>query len=216
MRSEHEVSAERAQIVRDNNTQLAETAANLYIKISGESDIDFASQRLRESPPWATEFKNKYVALYQTSQQKQGDQLRAIKAVWGRQKERQQKIAKSIGLLSPATAIMLLFTDTVGSGDMAISRYQEAVNQHLIIVDREISMKSATNTVVLQKQGKRRMGRFPGAENPVADNIPQFQVSKPTISMVVASHIWSIATLLVYIIVPILIGYVSFLNYDVR
>lgn len=218
IRSEHEVRVQRQHIIAEELQAMEEQAGALYLQMSGQASLQGAFELMRSGAPWVGKFQGQYQDLFRKYKQRQNDRLREIKQAWEREKDAQQKLGRSIALLSPASALTFIIADAAGTGDLAYMNYKVAIAEQYQIVDREYFSKSESNGFRIRAGGSMMAGGFPGSgdNNPSIETIPAFSISEPALDSVFQTNIWAIGTLLFYLVVPFLIGYVRFLKYDVR
>ena len=215
VRSEHEVRAEREQIIVEELARLTDEAGELFTEVTGSTSAEYAFRSLRSDEPWVPTYKSRYQALFRDIKQQQNDRLRAVSQAWERQRQQQKSLGNTIALLSPASALSFLVSDAASTGDLAYDRYRSAVAEQHQIVDREFFSKVESNSYRIGLSGVMLSGNFED-EAPSPDQVPPFTVTDPTISDVAAGHTWAIVTLLFYLVVPFAVAYVRFLKYDPR
>ena len=215
VRSEHEVRAERQQIIAEELDRLGVKAGELFTEVTGSTSIQYAFRVMRSEEPGVDVYKPRYQTLFRDIKQEQTDRLRAVTQAWERERNTQQQLGDAIALVSPASAFSFLVADIAGTGDLAYRQYRNAVAEHYQIVDREYFSNVESNSYRIHLSGMMLSGNF-ADEAPSPDRVPPFVVAGPTISDALATHAWALVTLFFYLIVPFLVAYVRFLNYDAR
>ena len=215
VRAEYEVQVERRRVLDEEIGTMQEKAGELFAEISGKGSIEDAFQAMRSEDTWVDEFKEQYQILFRDSKRQQMGRLREITQSWEREKRRQRGVAKAVALFSPATALTFLISDAAGTGDLAFEQYRSAVEDQYQIVDREVFSKQESNRFSLRLDGMMLSSNFDG-DPPALESVPPFTVPEPPINEVFVSNAWALGTLLFYLIVPFLVGYIRFLKYDVR
>lgn len=213
--SEHEIRMERQEVLADELATLDDRAGELFTEITGISAAEKAFLHIRTDDPTVDEFREAYQASFRASKQRQNDRIRAIARDWQRERDLQRQLGNSIALLSPAAAITILISDLTGTGDLAYQQYRQAVADQYQVVDREYFSQMESNSYRINIGGAMISGNFE-QEAITPDAVPPFTVPEPTLNQILQSNTWPLITLLFYLIVPFLIGYVRFLRYDVR
>lgn len=215
IKSEHEVRLERQKILAEELATLDNKAGEIFTEVTGISAPEKAFLHMRTSEPSVAAFRDAYQAAFTSAKQNQNDRTRAVAQAWQRERDLQRQLSTTIALMSPASALTILVSDMAGTGDLAYSEYRAAVDNQYQIVDREYFSKMESNSYRINIGGAMLSGNF-SDEAASPPPIPPFSVSPPALSNVIKANTWPIVTLLFYLIVPFLIGYVRFLKYDVR
>ncbi len=215
VKSEHEIRLERQKVMANELAALDDKAGELFIETTGISAPEKAFLHIRTDDPSVTEFREAYQAAFQAAKQRQNNRLRAIAQDWQRERDVQRKLGNAIALVSPASALTILVSDIAGTGDLAYQQYRDAVADQYQIVDREYFSKKESNSYRINIGGAMLSGNF-GDEAYTPEAVPPFTVTEPLLNDVLQTNTWPLATLLTYIILPFVIGYTRFLNYDVR
>ena len=213
--SEHEIRMERQKVMAEELAALDDRAGELFTEITGISAAQKAFLHIRTDDPTVDQFREAYQASFRTSKQQQNDRVRAIAQDWQRERDLQRQLGNSIALMSPAAAITILVSDIAGTGDLAYQQYRQAVADQYQAVDREYFSRVESNSYRINIGGAMISGNFE-QEAITPDAVPPFTVPEPALNEVVQANIWPIVTLFFYLIVPFLVGYVRFLQYDVR
>lgn len=213
--SEHEVRIERQKVLREELASLDARAGALFTEITGISAAEKAFLHLRTDDPTVAAFRDAYQATFRASKQQQNDRIRAIAQNWQRERDLQRQLGNSIALLSPAAALTILVADLAGTGDLAYQQYRQAVAEQYQIVDREYFSRVESNSYRINIGGAMLSGNFE-QEAVTPESVPPFTVPEPALREILQANVWPLVTLLFYLIVPFLIGYVRFLSYDVR
>ena len=215
IKSEHEVRLERQKILAEELALLDDKAGELFTQTTGILAAEKAFLHLRSDDPSVAAFRDAYQDAFKAAKQRQNDRIRAIAQAWQRERDLQRQLGSTIALISPASALTILVSDIAGTGDLAYQQYREAVANQYQIVDREYFSQTESNSYRINIGGAMLSGNFSDeAASPEA--VPPFTVSPPALPEVIQANTWPIITLLFYLIVPLVIGYVRFLRYDVR
>ena len=214
VRSEYDVQVERQRIIEEEVGTMEEEAGRIYSQVTGITGrVEF--QNLRSDDVAWEQFKVKYQERYREFKKSQMDRINAVSQAWQREKEGQRSLGNAIALASPASALTFLIADAAGTGDLAYQQYREAVASQYQVVDREIFSKQESNRFSIRMGGMMMSSSFDNEDVPL-DAVPPFTVPEPSIGSVINAHIWSVGTLLFYLIIPFLVAYTRFLKYDVR
>ena len=213
--SEHEVRLQRQKVLTEELAALDDKAGELFTDITGISAAEKAFLHLRTDDPSVGAFRDAYQASFQASKQRQHDRIRAIAQNWQREKDVQRSFGNAIALISPASALTLLVSDVAGTGDLAYQRYREAVADQYQVVDREYFSQMESNSYRINIGGAMLSGNFE-QEAASPQSVPPFTVPNPSLADITKANTWPLVTLLCYLVIPFLVGYVRFLNYDAR
>jgi ABC-type transport system involved in multi-copper enzyme maturation permease subunit len=215
MRSEYDVRVERQEIIAEELEHLEKNAGRLFTEVSGSTSPEYAFRAIRSDEPWVNEDVKAFQRLVRETKLSQMDRLRGVTQAWQLQRDRQRTLGNAISLVSPASALAFLTSDAAGTGDLAYEHYRDAVGEQYQVVDREYFSKIESNNYRIRIGGAMLSGNFDD-EAPSPESVPPFTVSPPSIQEVIAENGWALCTLTFYLVVPFLVGYVRFLNYDPR
>jgi ABC-type transport system involved in multi-copper enzyme maturation permease subunit len=216
VRSQEALRVEKAKMIDELDAEAGDKAGDMYTKITGRSDFEGAFDWLKQDNPEVKQYREAYQQLMQGYQQQQRDRVREIDDGFARQKAQQRRVSQAIALLSPASALTFMITDASGTGDLGYQQYRDAVREHYLIVDNVLFSKRRSSRFSIRLGDGMISGDFGGQEEPNLNEIPAFTVPEPRLGNILKAHAWAFGTLLVYLVLPFLIAYVTFLKYDVR
>lgn len=214
--SEESMRVEKAGVVEDLSQEMRLKAGELYMRVKGTDTIRGAFEFVGSGTPEAEQFKSEYQEIARDFDRRQRDRVREINLNYRRQKDQQLRLSRAISLLSPASALTFFVSDAAGTGDLAYQGYRQAVQAHYQIIDQTIFAVQRTDRFEISMGGMTMMGGMGDADPPPLDELPAFKVPEPSLSKVLKTNVWSVASLLAYLLIPFLISYVAFLRYDVR
>lgn len=216
VRSEESVRIEKEKVMEDLQDEQDNRAGEIFTRITGKTDFEDAFQMLGSETPEATQFKAEYQEMAANYEREQRDRVREINQQYAREKELQRRLSRAIALLSPAPALTFLVTDAVGTGDLAYQNYRDGVLSHYQVIDRVVFSKQRSERYRVRLGNSMISSNFGDDDDVNYDEIPTFTVPNPALGDVIASNVWAVGTLLLYLIIPFLVAYVAFLRYDVR
>jgi len=216
VRSEEAVRIEKNKMIEALNEEKDQKAGDLYLRIIGDDLAQKAFDLLKMETPEALRFKSAYQEMSAEYDRKKRDRVREIDRQYAQEKARQHQLSRAIALLSPAPALTFLFTDAAGTGDLAYQNYREAVMAQYQVIDREVYGRQRTGRYRISMGGYTISSSFGDEEEAVLENLPAFIVKEPELRAVVQANGWALGVLLLYLLLPFLIAYVTFLRYDVR
>ncbi|MFQ5767063.1 MAG: ABC transporter permease subunit [Acidobacteriota bacterium] len=216
VRSRAAVLVAQDKIRKEMEKDLGKRAGLAFVRIAGEENLDNGFDILSATTPMAVRFKTEYLKLARENRRQQRNRLGQIEHQYLREKALQQKVSRGVALLSPASALAFLLTDTAGTGDLAFRAYRDAVQAHHQILDRIVFDRRQESSYRISLHGSTIMSSFGGGSPTDISAIPAFRVPQPSLTEILQTDIWALATLLAYLIVPFLIAFVRFMHYDVR
>ncbi len=210
VRTDTQVSLEKSLLINTLETESAK-------ELGRQFDLIFAGAK-PDAPndPNSPEFK-KWAPIRDDLQLKTREQkaaqLAAIDETFLQQQRRQRSLAAALSLISPSSAFGRLAADICGTGDLARTKYIEAVRSHQKALDNELFSK-VKRTLMMHDNGRTTM--MFSAEPVDPKKLPKFAIADASLGEALKANAASIAALLFWLIVPFAFAYVRFLKYDVR
>jgi ABC-type transport system involved in multi-copper enzyme maturation permease subunit len=210
VRTDTQVSLEKSLLINTIDTEAAKELGREYGKIFDNAKPDAANdQNSPESKKWAP-IRD---ALQLQTREKKSAQISAIDETFLQQQRRQRKFAAALSLISPSSAFGHLAADICGTGDLARTKYIEAVRSHQNALDNELFSKVKRTLMI--REGGRTMMSF--SAQPVDPKLlPKFAVKPASLGEAIKANAASIGALLFWLVAPFAFAYVRFLKYDVR
>ena len=210
VRTDTQVSLEKSLLVNSLETESAKEMGREYDKIFAGAKPGAANDpNTPEMKKWAPIRDDLQLAL----REKKASQLAAIDETFLQQQRRQRSLASALSLISPSSAFSRLAADLCGTGDLARTKYFEAVRSHQKALDNELFSK-VKRTLMMHDDGRTTM--MFSAEPVDPKKLPKFAVAPSSVGEALKANTGSIAALLFWLIAPFAFAYVRFLRYDVR
>lgn len=210
VRTDTQVSLEKSLLINTLETESAKELGRQYDQIfagtkPGTAD-DANSPERKKWDPIRDE-------LQLRTREKKAAQLAAIDETFLAQQRRQRKLAAALSLISPSAAFGRIAADICGTGDLARTKYIEAVRSHQKALDNELFSK-VRRTLMMHEGGRTTMMFSAQPVDP--KTLPKFVVAPATLGEALKANTSSLLALLFWLIVPFVFAYVRFLKYDVR
>jgi len=210
VRTDTQVSLEKSLLVNTLETESAKELGRQYDQIfagtkSGTADDANSPERKKWDPIRDD--------LQLRTREKKAAQLAAIDETFLAQQRRQRNLAATLSLISPSSAFGRLAADICGTGDLARTKYIEAVRSHQKALDNELFSK-VKRTLMMHDNGRTTMMFSAQPVDP--KTLPKFVVAPATLGEALKANTSSLLALLFWLIAPFGIAYVRFLKYDVR
>jgi len=210
VRTDTQVSLEKSLLINTLETESAKELGRQYDQIfagtkPGTSDNANSPERKKWDP-----IRDE---IQLNVREKKATQLAAIDETFLAQQRRQRKLAAALSLISPSAAFGRLAADICGTGDLARTKYLEAVRSHQKALDSELFSK-VKRTLMMHEGGRTTMMFSAQPVDP--KKMPKFAVAPATLGEAIRSNAASIAALLFWLIAPFVFAYVRFRKYDVR
>jgi ABC-type transport system involved in multi-copper enzyme maturation permease subunit len=210
IRTETQVALEKSLLANTIDTEAAKELGRRYDFIfagakPGTADDPNSPERKKWDP-----LRDE---LQLQSREKKTQQLAAIDETFEQQRRRQRNLAVDLSLISPSAAFSRFVADICGTGDLARTKYGEAVRSHQKALDNELFSK-VKRTIMMHSGGRTTMAI--SAEPVDPKKLPKFSVAQATLGEAFKTNIRSLAALLFWLIVPFAAAYVRFRKYDVR
>jgi ABC-type transport system involved in multi-copper enzyme maturation permease subunit len=210
VRTDTQVSLERSLLINTLDTESAKELGRQYELILGNAKPEVANDpNSPEMKKWAP-IRDE---LQQQVRDKKAQQLAAIDETFQQQQKRQRSLAVTLSLISPSAVFGRLAADICGTGDLARTKYIEAVRSHQKALDNELFSK-VKRTLMIRPGGRTMMSFSAQPVDP--KTLPKFAVAPATLGEAIKANIASLAALLFWLIVPFGVAYIRFLKYDVR
>jgi ABC-type transport system involved in multi-copper enzyme maturation permease subunit len=210
VRTDTQVSLERSLLINTLDTESAKELGRQYELILGNAKPEVANDpNSPEMKKWAP-IRDE---LQQQVRDKKAQQLAAIDETFQQQQKRQRSLAVTLSLISPSAVFGRLAADICGTGDLARTKYIEAVRSHQKALDNELFSK-VKRTLMIRPGGRTMMSFSAQPVDP--KTLPKFAVAPATLGEAVKANTSSLAALLFWLIVPFGVAYIRFLKYDVR
>jgi ABC-type transport system involved in multi-copper enzyme maturation permease subunit len=210
VRTDTQVSLEKSLLVNTLETESAKALGRQYDQIfagtkPGTADDANSPERKKWDPIRDD--------LQLRTREKKAAQLAAIDETFLAQQRRQRKLAEALSLISPSSAFGRLAADICGTGELARTKYIEAVRSHQKALDNELFSK-VKRTLMMHDNGRTTMMFSAQPVDP--KTLPKFVVAPATLGEALKANTSSLLALLFWLIAPFAFAYVRFLKYDVR
>jgi ABC-2 type transport system permease protein len=210
VRTDTQVSLEKSLLVNTLDTESAKELGRQY-------DLIFAGVKPEAAnDPKSSEMK-KWAPIRDEIQlnvrEKKAAQIAAIEETFLQQQRRQRNLAATLSLISPSAAFGRFVADICGTGDLARTKYQDAVRSHQKALDNELFSK-VKRTLMIHSGGGTSMSFSAQPIDP--KTLPKFAIAPASLSEAIKTNTSSLLALLFWLIVPFAVAYVRFLKYDVR
>jgi ABC-type transport system involved in multi-copper enzyme maturation permease subunit len=211
VRTDTQVSLEKSLLINTLETESAKELGREYDKIFvGKAGTDAAAdQNSPEMKKWAP-IRDE---MQLKTREKKAAQLAAIDETFLAQQRRQRKLAAALSLISPSSAFAQLAADLCGTGDLARTKYIEAVRSHQNALENELFSK-VKRTLMMHDNGRTTMMFSAQPVDPKL--LPKFAVKPASLGEALKANTSSLLALLFWLIAPFAFAYVKFLRYDVR
>lgn len=211
VRTETEVSLEKSLLSNSIETETAKELGREFDQIFGTRPDalreDQNSPEMKKWNPLRSE-------IQQRAKDRKTRELAAIDETYQAQKTRQRNLAVNLSLISPSAAFARIAADICGTGELARTKYQEAVRAHQKALDNELFSKVRRTMMIHANGGTSLMFNVDQPIDP--KNLPKFSVGAASLGETFKENTRSLLALAFWLIVPFAFAYIRFLKYDVR
>jgi len=210
VRTETQVALEKSLVANTLDTEAAKELGRQY-------DAIFENAKPGTGDDLNSPERKKWDSLRERIQldvrENKARQLAAIDETFEQQRRRQRNLAIDLSLISPSAAFGRFVADVCGTGDLARTKYLEAVRSHQKALDNELFSK-VKRTIMMHASGRTTMAFQAQPVDP--KKLPKFAVAEASLGEAFKENIRSLAALVLWLIAPFAVAYARFRKYDVR
>ena len=212
VRSEESIRVEKTVAIDEIDQRKMDEGGELFQRVFQTDQLN--SSLIRGETPEAEQFEDEYLRLTERLNAEKASRLRAIDDEYERELRRQRQLSYTLSILSPAAAFGFLASDFAGTGDLAYENFQDDVSDYYAQLRSGPLIKLSASAVRVRIGGSSFW--MSGDDAPDWDSISAFSPSPPSLTEAMQQNLWAVVSLGLYLLLPFLIAYVSFIRYDVR
>ncbi|MFI5250907.1 MAG: ABC transporter permease [Bacteroidota bacterium] len=210
VRTETAISLQTSLLTNSLETEKAKEKGREYVAIMGGME---AMNNQQQDSPQQARWNEVEKQIDQKYADEKARRMAEITEGHAREKKVQESIALGLSLISPSAAFYHIITDMCGTGELAKSKYIDAVKQHQNSLESAV-FSSVKRTMMTTPDGKTMM-RF-SAQPVDFKTLPNFSIPGITAGEIFKDNLANMLSIVFWMIVPFGIAYVRFLKYDVR
>lgn len=212
VRSEESVRVEKAALIQELDERKMDESGKVYERVFQSDRLN--TSLIREETPEAKEFNDAYKKMTEDIASEAVTRLREIDEAYERERRRQRSLSYALAILSPAAAHGFLVSDLAGTGDFAFEHFQDDASEYYARL-RTGPLAAVTSGSIRVRLGGSSFWMNTSDEFDW-DSIPTFQSTPIDLPAILRRNAWALVSLGLFVLIPFLIAYVSFIRYDVR
>jgi ABC-type transport system involved in multi-copper enzyme maturation permease subunit len=212
VRSEESLRVEKTTLIAELDQRKMDESGKIYEEIFQTDRLN--SSLISQETPEAEQFREAYQKMNEGIASEAATRLREIDEGFERERRSQRRLSYALAILSPTSAHGFLVSDLAGTGDIAFENFQDNASDYYARL-RSGPLAAVTSQSVRVRIGGSSVWMNIGDEFDW-DSIPTFQATEIDLPRILRRNTWALVSLGLFVLIPFLLAYVSFIRYDVR